>query len=89
MARLGMDVDEVRNVASNLHSQSGELNTLISKIESLVNKAVGVWDGPDSRRFHEDWASKHRPALQRLSQEIEQLSSVARTNAAEQENVSR
>ncbi len=88
MARLGMDVTEVRGVAGNLHNQSGQLNQLMASIGQSVDKAVSVWDGPDSRKFQDEWASQHRPALQRLVQEIETLSSTARRNADQQEQVS-
>ena len=60
----------------------------MNSIGQSVDRAVNAWDGPDSRRFHDEWASQHRPALQRLIQEIEKLSETARRNADQQEQVS-
>ena len=44
MARLGMDVTEVRGIAGNLHGQSGQLNQLMNSIGQSVDRAVNAWE---------------------------------------------
>ncbi|MBT9258041.1 WXG100 family type VII secretion target [Phycicoccus sp. MAQZ13P-2] len=88
MARLGMDVDEVERVAGGLHQQSAALQQAISQITTLVNQAVHVWDGQDSRQFADWWNSQHKPALTKASHAIEELSRTAKKNAQDQRQVS-
>lgn len=88
MAQLGMDADEVERVAAGLHSQAGNLNSLIAQIDNLVNQAVSVWEGQDSTQFHEFWNSQHKPALTQAMHAIDGLSTTARSNAAAQRQVS-
>lgn len=88
MARLGMDADEVERVAAGLHTQSSQLMHAIQQIGQLVDQAVSVWDGQDSRQFHEWWNSQHKPALSRAAEAIEGLSRSARNNASQQRQVS-
>ena len=88
MARLGMDADEVERVASGLHTQSQALGQAISSINNLVNQAVHVWEGPDSKQFQDWWNSQHQPALKRAQEAIEGLSQSAKNNANAQRQVS-
>jgi len=83
-----MDADEVEAVAGQLHTQSGNLQNAMTQITNLVNKAVQVWDGQDSKQFQDAWISQHQPGLKRAAEAIEQLSQAAKTNAARQREVS-
>ena len=62
MARLGMDADEVERVAGSLRQQAGALQQAISQINGLVTQATQVWDGADSKQFHEWWVNTHKPS---------------------------
>lgn len=88
MARMGMDVDQVEQVAAGLHTQAGQLQQAISTITNLVNQAVHVWEGQDSKQFADWWNSQHKPALTKAAEAIEGLSTSAKNNAAEQRQVS-
>lgn len=83
-----MDVDEVERVAGTLHQQSTQLTTAMNQIGQAVQQAVQAWEGQDSRQFHDEWQSNYRPALQKMSQAIEELSKKARENARAQREVS-
>jgi len=83
-----MDVDEVERVAAGLHQQAGNLGQAISAINNLVNQAVHVWEGPDSKQFQDWWNSQHQPALNRAKEAIEGLSQSAKNNARAQRDVS-
>lgn len=88
MARLGMDDAEVDRVASGLHQQSQALQQAMNAIGTLVNQAVSVWEGPDSKQFQDWWNSQHKPAIQRASEAIEGLSQSAKKNAEAQRQTS-
>lgn len=88
MSRMGMDVNEVRNVGNQLKHQAGEIGNAIVAIENLINNAITVWEGNDAKQFHDWWNSQHKPALTNVQHAIDGLGQSALNNAQEQENVS-
>lgn len=88
MARLGMDVDAVRGVSKQLHTQAASIDALIGKIQGVVSSLPGVWDGPDAQQFVNEWWPEHKKTLQAASSHIEGLAKSASNNADEQARVS-
>lgn len=87
MARLGMDVDEVENCAKQIKAQGDELGHLIAKVESLVNRLPGIWDGDDAKRFVHEWPS-HKGKLNSLVNELHTFGQKAITEAGQQRQTS-
>lgn len=88
MPRLGMDADEVERVATQLNNQANSLGQAISQINGLVNQATQVWDGNDSRQFHDWWNNTHKPNLEKAKHALEDLGKSAKQNAEEQRRIS-
>jgi len=83
-----MDADEVERVAGSLRQQAGALQQAISQINGLVTQATQVWDGADSKQFHEWWVNTHKPNLENAKHALEELSDTAKKNAQQQREVS-
>lgn len=88
MARMGMDVDQVEQSGRQLKSHASAIGNLVSEMERLVQGLTGIWDGPDARRFVNEWWPQHRKSLTAAQQAIDGLGQSALNNASEQRNVS-
>jgi len=88
MARLGMDVDAVQAVSKKLRAEAAAIDALVSKIQGIVSSLPGIWDGPDSQQFVNDWWPEHKKTLQAASQHIAGLADSAKNNADEQARIS-
>ncbi len=53
MGQLGADVDELRRLASTLHTNAGRLRTAQESLTAAVHGAV--WTGPDADHFRGRW----------------------------------
>lgn len=86
MAYLGQDTEQVKQLATQLNSKAGDIESVISSLTSSVN---GVrWDGNDARQFKSDWQSQHVPQLRKVVDALRNASQSAKRNAAEQEQTS-
>jgi uncharacterized protein YukE len=83
-----MDVDAVLTVSKKLHTEAGQIDALIGKIQGIVNSLPGIWDGPDATQFVNEWWPEHKKTLQNASSHIEGLSKSAKNNAEEQRRIS-
>ena len=88
MAMVGMNVEEVRNIAKQLTAQAGNVETLIGQIDKLIARTQTEWQGKDAVEFKSWWDSQHRPRLKELQASIAGLGKSAMNNANEQEQVS-
>ncbi len=88
MAIVGLDVEQIRSIGTQLQGQSGAIDGVMAAIEGLINQAIDNWTGPDATEFQSWWNTEHKPALQRASQAIHGLGQSAINNAGEQERVS-
>lgn len=86
MAYLGQDVEQVKQLATQMNSKAGDIENVISQLTSSVN---GVrWDGNDAKQFKNDWQSQHVPQLRKVVDALRNASQAAKRNAAEQEQTS-
>jgi uncharacterized protein YukE len=86
MAFLGQDVEQVKQMATQLNSKAGDIESVISQLTSAVN---GVhWEGPDAKQFKSDWQSQHVPQLRKVVDALRHASQAANRNAAEQQQTS-
>lgn len=88
MARLGMDADLVESASRELKARAGDINTIVSELDRLVNGLLSIWDGPDAKTFVQQWWPEHKKQLVSASTTIEGLGQSAWNNAQEQRNVS-
>ena len=88
MTRLGMDVDQVESTGKELKARSQEIDALVTKVDGIVRKLPGVWDGPDSQQFVNEWWPEHRKTLVHVSTSVAGLGQSAMNNASEQREAS-
>lgn len=88
MARLGMDVEQVEQVARQLKTQAQALRSTANQMANLVNTAKSNWDGNDASQFENEWQSTHRPAIDRAADAVDALSDTAMRNVQAQRDTS-
>jgi WXG100 family type VII secretion target len=88
MALIGMDVDAVNQLASDLHGQAGAIDQVIATVNNLLSHSQDIWKGTDATNFLGWWEQQHRPALMHVRDAISGLGQSASNNASEQSNVS-
>lgn len=82
----GLDVQQVRDLATNLDREADGIDQVLSKLTSIL--AGTQWTGPDANQFRNDWQGAHSNALRRVSQALRETAQLARSNAAQQEQTS-
>ncbi|MDO4791634.1 MAG: WXG100 family type VII secretion target [Buchananella hordeovulneris] len=83
---IGMNVEEVRALAGTFEQKAGELDNIISTVESKLGATT--WVGKDADQFRNDWNSRLKPDLKRAAEELRKAAGTAKTNATAQENTS-
>jgi WXG100 family type VII secretion target len=83
-----MDVEACTAHASNLSTQNGNLQQVISGIESIVSQLVNDWRGTDSNKFHSEWNSTHKTNLMNIHNALNDFHTKLNQNIADQTNVS-
>jgi WXG100 family type VII secretion target len=80
----GMNPDVVESQARILHGLSGEITTLMHKIEGEVSALAGAWHGDDSRKFAADWAGMHKPVFSTAATLLADMGNISQRSAAQQ-----
>lgn len=83
---VGMDVEGVRNLATQMNSVADQIDTAARQITSLLSSTT--WIGPDRQAFESDWTGQHMSAITNVVNAVRQASQTANRNATDQENVS-
>ena len=87
MAQItGMDIQDVRQLATQLDHAADEMKQLAATLTSRLNAAQ--WHGPDQQRFSNEWQTQHRTHLNQVAEALNQAAQTARRNADEQEQAS-
>lgn len=82
---IGMNVESITaTVVPGLKTQSEAVRTVIGEVERIIGVVQNDWRGDDSRMFIEKWQSEYRSPLQRLAEELNNLASIANSNAEAQ-----
>lgn len=85
-ATKGMNVEEVRRMATQLREAAEEITQIEQELTSGLE---GVdWTGPDADRFRGQWSGEMVPALQQIMNAVTELGDTAERNIAEQESTS-
>lgn len=82
----GLDVQQVRDLATNLDREADSIDALLSKLTGLLNNTQ--WTGPDATQFRSDWQGAHTTALRKVGQALRDTAIQARNNANSQEQTS-
>lgn len=82
----GLDVQQVRDLATNLDREADTIDQLLSRLTGVLNNTQ--WTGPDANQFRNDWTGTHSTSLRNVSKNIRETAARARTNAQSQEQAS-
>jgi uncharacterized protein YukE len=88
MSLVGMDVDVVKGIGRDLHTQAQAIQTSINAINKLLDNAKQNWKGKDSDHFEQLWHGQYQGQLRKIQSDIEDLGKAAVKNAGEQERTS-
>lgn len=86
MAMKGMDVEAGRQASQQINQGSQELEALAGKMTQVIQGFD--WIGPDADRTRDTWSSDYVTMLQKVSQSLQEFSSLINNQAQEQEQVS-
>jgi uncharacterized protein YukE len=86
MGFFGMDVLAIRQLAKQLDVQANEADQATRELTSALGHTE--WTGADQKRFAEEWASQHAPAMRRAAQLLQEAAELARSSATAQERTS-
>jgi len=86
MAVWGLDVEQVRQLGTQLQNKAGELEGTLSQLTTLLNNTQ--WEGPDAQAFRADWQGQHTAALKNVINALNDAGRKAQSNAAAQEQTS-
>lgn len=84
----GMNPDVVESQARILSGLSGEITTLMNKIEGEVASLADAWHGDDSRRFATEWAGTHKPVFTTAATLLAEMSDTSQRSASQQRSTS-
>lgn len=83
---IGMDVEQVRNLATQLGQKAQTIDEVIATITSTL--ASTDWKGQDADQFRADWDGNLTTQLRNVAQSLRDTEQRANNNAAEQEQTS-
>jgi uncharacterized protein YukE len=82
----GMDVTEVRGLATQLDQKAEEIEQIISTIGSKLTSTP--WTGPDATKFRSEWDGSLTTQLRQVATVLRDTATNARNNASQQEQAS-
>jgi hypothetical protein len=86
MAMKGMDVEAGRQASQQINQGSQELEALSGKMTQVIQGFD--WIGPDADRTRDTWSSDYVTMLQKVTQSLQEFSTLINNQAQEQEQVS-
>ena len=85
MAMIGMDIEQVRQLATQFGVKADAINDIITDINSRLGSTE--WRGQDAEQFRNDWNSSLTTQLRNVSQALRDAQTTANRNADEQDRV--
>ncbi|MDR2380521.1 MAG: hypothetical protein LBE08_05000 [Bifidobacteriaceae bacterium] len=86
MAVWGLDVQQVRELATLLGQKADEIDQIRAVLTTKLNATQ--WTGPDSEKFRADWSGQHTSSLNQVAQALRDTQQRANQNAQDQETAS-
>ncbi|MFF1880736.1 hypothetical protein ACFVVC_04665 [Pseudarthrobacter sp. NPDC058196] len=84
MAMWGLDVQQVRQLSSQLNQKAEEIQSILGTLTTSLEGTQ--WQGPDATAFRNEWAGAHSSSLRQVAQALHDASQKASMNATQQEN---
>ena len=86
MAFLGMDVEQVRQLARQMDAKAQTIDEIVSTLSSQLQSTD--WKGSDADQFRNQWNSDLTTKLRQVSQALKEASQTATRNAQVQDSTS-
>lgn len=86
MAVWGLDVQQVRQLSTQLNQKASDIDSILTSLTSALNGTQ--WEGPDATQFRNDWTGQHTSSLRQVAQALRDAASKAQQNATAQEQTS-
>lgn len=86
MAVWGLDVQQVRQLSTQLNQKAEEIQSALNTLTTTLGNTQ--WEGPDATAFRNDWSGSHTAALRQVIQALRDASTKAAQNASAQEQTS-
>jgi uncharacterized protein YukE len=86
MPITGMDIDGVRQLATQMDNNADQIAQLIGALDAALQSTE--WIGPDRERFVGDWQGTFMPQLTTVANSLRDTAIAARDNADQQEQAS-
>lgn len=86
MAMKGMDIEAGRQASQQITQGSQELETLTGRMTQVIDGFE--WVGPDADRTRDSWKSDYVSMLTKVTQSLQEFSTLINNQAQEQEQVS-
>ena len=86
MAVWGLDVEQVRQLSSQLNQKAGDIEGVLSTLTSALGNTQ--WTGPDSEQFRQAWSGEYTSQLKQVVAALKDASQKASKNAQDQETAS-
>jgi uncharacterized protein YukE len=86
MAVWGLDVEQVRQLSSQLNQKAADIESILSTLTSALNSTQ--WEGPDANQFRNDWSGQHTSSLRNVANALRDAGAKAQQNASAQEQTS-
>ena len=87
MPITGMDIEAVRQLAVQMENNASQIEQLIGTLTATLEGTE--WIGPDRERFVGDWNNTHKIQLTAVANSLRDAANAARSNADQQDQVSR
>ena len=86
MAMIGMDVQQVRELATQFGAKADAIDDIITEITNRLNSTE--WKGFDADQFRTDWNTNLTNDLRKVANALRTAQQQANRNAQDQENTS-
>ena len=86
MAMIGMDIEQVRQLANLFGAKADAINDIITDINSRLGTTE--WKGTDAEQFRNDWNSNLTTQVRNVAQALRDAQQKANKNASDQEQTS-
>ncbi len=86
MAVWGLDVQQVRQLSTQLNQKAADIDSILSTLTNALNSTQ--WEGPDANQFRNEWSGQHTTSLRHVAGALRDAASRASQNATAQEQTS-
>ncbi|MDT9690562.1 WXG100 family type VII secretion target [Streptomyces sp. P9(2023)] len=85
MTTRGADIERLRDLAKLFGTKAGDLQSLITALNTATSSSTGYWKGPKSNQFRTDWEN----ARGTFSKWVDTLNDAQKSASTSADNIER